>query len=865
MKLEELLTKKYNGKELTYSNQSFVKKILFPTWGEYGLNLIHPEKEFISSSGERYYIDFIVQSEYRSYLIEVDDYSSHAGSPDRFAKHTQKISDIQISLDSGEFTCDLLEGKKIYPSVINITLKEIEENPQLCINRLFKIFLSDEFLNIYFSRRYSSDINPTLPQKITLEKIRNSRNSGQKKGVISLTTALGKTFISIFHAKEYGGNVLFLAHIVDILNQAENSFLLAWPEVRNNIGYVTGEEKEFNKQVTLASIQALSRLKTLSQFDPTYFDTIIIDETHHATSPTYSRIIEYFQPKFLLGVTGTHERHDGEDVLKIYGNNLIHEITREEARDKGWVVNLKALFCKDNVDYSSIYWNGYKYREEDLNRLLIIDQRDLAILSKYKEYANNKKTIGFCCSIEHARHMAELFKNNGIKADAIHSNTEYLSKEDRKKITESFRNNLHDVIFTVDAFNEGVDFPDVECLLMLRETQSNVIRAQQLGRGLRLSPGKEEVLLIDFISNNERRSCRKLEFIGEGGDIKFDKDKYYYDNNGDRVIFEVEAWEEYKRAESKYNSSKKANLNVIPSKWFDFATELKYCSQNNLYWKNGNQQKNIPNLLKSLEILERNPKISETDFKREYSETIGGTRQNSGFRALFLCKLLGLLDKNGTREKNVTPVYRKIKKLCNGDFDRTESYVDVLEQQLQKLYYWNNIFRSSDIQRSPDERQSFNEIFNIFYIQALYKVLLKIGFLTGEYQIAKYEFNFFIVTMRSHAECDSIVDEILDLRKDPQKYEIIKHLDNSASEPSAQSDGMDTRIDEILIYSKYLHISDAKISLKTKLIDELEKVINKFESLIINDEINATNHCCAYNDQSPETYLEMLTNTGTPW
>nr|WP_231968518.1 DEAD/DEAH box helicase family protein [Polynucleobacter necessarius] len=132
--------------------------------------------------------------------------------------------------------------------------------------------------------------------------------------MISLTTALGKTFISIFHAKEYGGNVLFLAHIVDILNQAENSFLLAWPEIKNNIGYVTGEEKVFNKQVTLASIQALSRVHTLELFDPKYFDTIKIDETHHATSPTYSKVINYFKPKLPLGVTGTHERHDGKQA-----------------------------------------------------------------------------------------------------------------------------------------------------------------------------------------------------------------------------------------------------------------------------------------------------------------------------------------------------------------------------------------------------------------------------------------------------------------------------------------------------------------------------------------------------------------------
>jgi len=304
-----------------------------------------------------------------------------------------------MSLDSGEFQCDLIHNKNIYPSVINLTLNEILENSQSYVSRLFKIFLADEFLNIYFSRRYSSDIKPTPPQKVTLEKIRESRNNGDKKGLISLTTALGKTFISIFHAKEYGGNVLFLAHIVDILNQAENSFLLAWPEIKNKIGYLIGEEKTFDKQVILASIQALSRIKTLEQFDPEYFDTIIIDETHHATSPTYSRILEYFKPKFLLGVTGTHERHDGENVLGVYDNNLIHEITREQARDEGWIVNLRAYFCKDNIDYSKIYWNGYKYREEDLNRLLIIDERDGAILKNIMNSPKERKLLVFAAAL----------------------------------------------------------------------------------------------------------------------------------------------------------------------------------------------------------------------------------------------------------------------------------------------------------------------------------------------------------------------------------------------------------------------------------------------------------------------------------
>jgi superfamily II DNA or RNA helicase len=865
MKIEYFLTKKFNGKELAYSNQEFIKRVFYPRWKEYGLDLINPEVQFISSSGERYFIDFVIQTEYRSYLIEIDDYGSHAGSPDRFTKHNEKIGDIQSSLDLNEFNCDLLKNKKIYPSVINLTLNQIKENPESCVNYLNKIFRADEHLNIYFSRKYSNDIKPTLPQEITLEKINKARDSGLRRGLISLTTALGKTFISIFHAKKYGGNVLFLAHIVDILKQAEDSFILAWPEIKNNIGFVTGDEKSFNKQLTLASIQALSRINTLEKFDPNYFTTIVIDETHHATSPTYTKIIEYFKPKFLLGITGTHERHDGENVLKIYDNNLIHQITREEARDNGWIVGLKAWFCKDNVDYSNIFWNGYKYREEDLNRLLIIEERDNAILKKFNELAKGKKTIGFCCSIEHARHMAEVFKKAGIKSDAIHSNTEFLSKDDRKKITKAFRSNLYDVIFTVDAFNEGVDFPDVECLLMLRETQSNVIRAQQLGRGLRLSPGKEEVLLIDFISNNERRSFRKLDFLGSGGEIKFEKDRYYFDNNGDKVIFEVEAWEEYKRAELKYSSSKSVDVKSIPSKWLEFAEDLKNCSQNKLYWKNGQQNKNIPSLLKALEILEKNPKISEAKFKEIYSKTIGAALNNSGFRALFLCKLLGMLDKSKSSSKSVTPVYYEIKKLCDGNFDEVEKYQDVLDDQIEKLYYWNDIFKSSDIQRTPDQRQQFNVLFNIYYTMALYQILLDIGFQTGQYEISKFEFYFFVVTMRSNNECDLVVDQIMELRKEPNKYEIIKHLQNSLSEKSNQSDGMDIRILETLLYSKYLGITNDQIILKKEWINVIDRKIKKFEHLRHADEQNSTNFCSAYNSDNPNDYFRALTNIGTPW
>jgi len=855
MNIQAFLSKKYNGKDLNYSNRTFIEKVYFPTWHEYGLDLIYPEIEFISAKNERYYIDFVIKTKFRTYLIEIDDFGSHAGNRDAFNKHTSKKSDVSASIAEKQFKCDFIKDNEIYSVLISLTLDQIKENPDSCINQLNFFFKADTYLNIYFARNYTKEIIPTKPQEIVLSKIRESRILGEKKGLVSLTTALGKTFISILHAKEFGGRVLFLAHIVDILTQTENSFTSAWPEIANKIGYFIGDKKDQDKQVILATVQTLTKNKALNNFDKNYFDTIIIDETHHATSPSYQKIIEYFEPKFFLGLTGTHERHDGEDVLKIYDNNLIHEITREEARDKGWIVNCQVMFFKDNVDYSKIYWNGHKYREEDLNKLLIIEKRDKSILQEYENVAKGKKTIGFCCSIEHAIHMANYFKENNYKAEAIHSKTEFLTKEDRKRITDAFKKNKSDMVFTVDTFNEGVDFPDVECLLMLRETQSNVIRSQQLGRGLRLSPGKEKVILLDFISN-DRKAYTKMDFLGDGfKEPRDEKDKFYFDNNGDEVIFDKHVYEEFKRLEFIYSSKKSIDEDSIPENWKLFGEDLKNDSQNNLYWKNGNMPKDIPLLLSSVKILDENPHITDSLFKIKFSEISGGPKNNAGFRGLIFAKMIGLIDK----KRVPTKVFHKIAEKTNLKFDNFNLYEDEIQDQLEKLYYWTNLSGKADVQRAEEDRQPFDKIFKIYYFMALYKVLSDIGFKTGNYFITFDEFEFFVVTMRSYNEYEDVVNQIISLRNNQKQYEIIKYLRIMKDKKSDISDGMDTRIAETFKYSKFLEVDDNKINLKGKFLNIISERLQRFERLLNDNKA----HC--FDSDNPESYFNALYNLGTPW
>ncbi len=237
----------------------------------------------------------------------------------------------------------------------------------------------------------------------------------------------------------------------------------------------------------------------LEQFTEDYFNYIVIDEVHHTQSPTYKEIVKYFNPNFMLGMTATPDRTDRKDIFELFDYQKIYEISLASAIEQGYLVPYTYYGLQDNVDYSKIQYKNNKYKESDLEKLLIIPERNEAIIKEYLDKGKGDKAIGFCITQKHADRMAEVFRSNGISAEAIYS-----GKSDREELINKFRQNQIQVVFTVDLFNEGVDFPNVRVLLFLRPTESKTVFIQQLGRGLRLCTGKNRVTILDFIANYQR-------------------------------------------------------------------------------------------------------------------------------------------------------------------------------------------------------------------------------------------------------------------------------------------------------------------------------------------------------------------------
>ena len=247
------------------------------------------------------------------------------------------------------------------------------------------------------------------------------------------------------------------------------------------------------------------------------FDYIVIDEVHHGQAPTYQSILSYFKPNvFMLGLTATPDRADRKDIFQLFDYNKVFEYTLNDAIDNGFLVPYTYYGLTDNIDYSNIRYNGSKYKIEDLDRALIIPERNERIFDEYIKKGCGNKALGFCCSIKHANEMAELFNSKGIPAVAITSET-----PDRDKVIKDFRQSVYTVAFTVDLFNEGIDFPDLRVLLFLRPTESKTIFTQQLGRGLRLCGDKGNVVVIDFIGNYKKANLiRKILSQGKSTEKK---------------------------------------------------------------------------------------------------------------------------------------------------------------------------------------------------------------------------------------------------------------------------------------------------------------------------------------------------------
>lgn len=327
-----------------------------------------------------------------------------------------------------------------------------------------------------------------------------TRAEGAKRALVQAATGVGKTCIAAFDSKPYA-RVLFVAHREEILNQAATTF----HNIRNSddYGFFRGADKCTDKSVIFASVMTLGKSECLNEnyFARDYFDYIVIDEFHHAVNNPYRKIVDYFQPKFLLGLTATPERMDGRNIYEICDYNVPYELPLADAINKGMLVPFHYYGIYDDTDYSKLHVVKGRYDVAELNAAYMKNEGRRDLIYKYYCKYGSKRALGFCCSREHAEEMAKDFCARGIPAVAVYSDAHGAFSEARDVAIDKLRIGEIRVIFSVDMFNEGVDVPSVDMVMFLRPTESPTVFLQQLGRGLRKSKGKDYLNVLDFIGN----------------------------------------------------------------------------------------------------------------------------------------------------------------------------------------------------------------------------------------------------------------------------------------------------------------------------------------------------------------------------
>ena len=788
MELSEYLLK--YDKQLGHLEKQFIIDVYFADYGEEGLLKIQPQVGIYNdSTGEKYRIDFVLSTRKAKYAIETDGLYYHA-SGKVSKQYFNRLQRKQNEIINQEY------------KLIRFTSSSINA-PKDAMYELRRVFIDDEEM-ISLRLRKTKIIAPHEIQREALTALAQTRSSGQNKGVVVLATGVGKTYLSAFDAKQMGvSKILFVVHITEILRQSYASFEDIFINRSREMGFYYGKEKDGLKNILFASVQTLSKSKNLNLFTPSHFDYIIIDETHHIAAPTYSKLFQYFKPRFFLGLTATPDRMDKKDILGHFDDNLVYEIDQKTAIHKGMLVPYKYFGFRDNVDYGEIRWNGYHYNITDLNKVLLIAERDQAILSKFMEYCHDKRTIGFCVSIEHAQWMTQLFNSNGISAIDIHSLSGNLDESgeesfDAKERIKAFKAQEYQVAFVVDMFNEGVDIEDVECLLFLRPTESKTIFIQQMGRGLRLSPrtSKKDVIILDFIGNY-KTALHILDGLGIGSqalrDMKHELDQngkkmlYHYDNNGCKVYFQDETIDLLKELQSQ--TRRKVDYGIIDREWVEYASFARQASIKNLYLKIGQQNKHIPVQLEAVNIIANKPDIREKDFIQEMHKITQNkdprTSMKAGFRGLMLGKILGLVQKpDPSSSLRPAPVFSEITNRIGTDsFDNLERYQDIITRQMEKLLYWNPLFGTFNKYKKHYERVDFHIFSNypvIFINLVLFELRDRFGY--QDKRISKKEIDYFIIFAKKLDEYKATAELIARYREYSEKAELEKTIGPSYQE-----------------------------------------------------------------------------------
>ena len=433
--------------------------------------------------GRHRYIDFALESPESKIAIEIDGETYHNPS---------KVSENKYADDLLKQNSLIYDNWKVYRWIYS----QLEKQPEKVKDELIT-FLGTSPMFKAFEADLPVQMGQTIElrdyQQEAIDNLKKMREDGKTIALLYHATGVGKTITAATDAKAVGGRTLFLVNALKLASQAKETFAKVWPEA--TLGEYTGSQKDMTQTVIFATVQSIS--KDLEKFSPTDFDYLIVDECHHAAANTYQKIFTYFHPKFILGLTATPERSDGEDMLELF-QNVAHKMDLKTAVERGVLVPIRCIRVKTNIDLTDVRINGIKYNSQDLESKLFIPERNQLIVDTYLKYVNGKKTVIFCASVDHAAEIAKLLRDNGVKAEAVSGRDRV---EVREKILKDYETGSTNVLCACDLLNEGWDSPHTTVLFMARPTMSKTIYLQQLGRGTRRCPGKEDLLVVDFVDN----------------------------------------------------------------------------------------------------------------------------------------------------------------------------------------------------------------------------------------------------------------------------------------------------------------------------------------------------------------------------
>ena len=459
------------------------------TFGAEKAGYLYSQYPFFDIYQNSRYADFLLENGGRKVAIEIDDVTSHNKS----------------LVSSNKFYDDLLkQNSMIYLGwdVYRWAVRQMQIQPEAVKDEL-RVFLGshprfreiEDYLPTQRGKTLDgAHLELKQHQREALDALQAMRNRHETIALLYHATGTGKTVTAVMDAKRCGGRTLFLAHTQELVNQAADTFRRLWPEV--TVGRYMESIKEPDAHVVCGSVQSVAL--HLEDFREDAFSYLIVDEAHHAAADTYQKILAYFHPAFTLGLTATPERTDDNRAILDIFKNTAHKLDIQTAVEIGELVPIRCIRIHTNIDLTRVRFNSVQYNIRDLESKIYVPERNRLIVDTWLQYVRDKRTVVFCASVRHAEQIAELFRQAGVSAAAVSGG---MKPAERREFQDRFVRREILVLCACDLLNEGWDCPEIEVLFMARPTMSRVLYTQQLGRGMRLFPGKESLMVFDFVDN----------------------------------------------------------------------------------------------------------------------------------------------------------------------------------------------------------------------------------------------------------------------------------------------------------------------------------------------------------------------------